>query len=469
MNENEKRAISRRHFLGLMGAGAAAGAMTMTGCAPKKDAMYDPAGHHTSPVPEADQMTYRSWPNLDNDRISLLGYGCMRWPMIMDANGRPQGIDQERVNELVDYAIAHGVNYFDTSPAYGMGLSEKATGDALKRYPRESYYIATKLSNFAPQSQTFEGSKAMYENSFKELSTDYIDYYLMHVMGQGGLEPSKRRFFENGMYDFLRKEKEAGRIRHLGFSFHGDQETFDWCMQQHDAGNYPWDFVQIQMNYLDWHHAVGASMTAEYMYNELTKRNMPVVIMEPLLGGRLANIPNHLVARLKQAEPENSVASWAFRFCGSFPNVFCALSGMTYMENLQDNIRSFGPLKELTDEEKEFLFVTADLMQEYPTVPCNQCNYCMPCPYGLDIPGILTHYNKCVNQGYLPESQQDPNYREARQAFLVGYDRTVPRMRQASHCTNCNQCSPHCPQMINIPDWMNRIDDFVEKLKQNTL
>jgi len=240
-------------------------------------------------------------------------------------------------------------------------------------------------------------------------------------------------------------------------------------MQQHDAGKYTWDFVQIQMNYLDWHHAVGASMTAEYMYNELTKRNIPVVIMEPLLGGRLANIPNHLVARLKQQEPENSVASWAFRFCGSFPNVYCALSGMTYMENLQDNIRSFGPLKELTDDEKDFLYVTADLMQEYPTVPCNQCNYCMPCPYGLDIPGILTHYNKCVNQGYLPETQQDANYREARQAFLVGYDRTVPKLRQADHCTNCNQCSPHCPQMINIPEWMNRIDDFVEKLKQNTL
>jgi hypothetical protein len=288
-------------------------------------------------------------------------------------------------------------------------------------------------------------------------------------MGQGGLAMSKRRFFENGMYDFLLKEKEAGRIRHLGYSFHGDQETFDWTMEEHDKGNFHWDFVQIQMNYLDWHHAVGASMTAEYMYTELTKRDIPVVIMEPLLGGRLANIPNHLVARLKQAEPENSVASWAFRFCGSHTNVYCALSGMTYMENLQDNIRSFAPLKELTDEEKEFLYVTADLMQDYPTVPCNQCNYCMPCPYGLDIPGILTHYNKCVNQGYLPESQQDANYREARQAFLVGYDRTVPRMRQASHCTNCNQCSPHCPQMINIPDWMNRIDDFVEKLKQNTL
>ncbi len=458
--------IDRRSFLKTLGVGAAGAAMAS--CGTKTPAMYDPSGHHTDPVP-TDKMTYRTWPNLHNDRISLLGYGCMRWPMIMDDNGRPQGIDQEQVNRLVDYAIEHGVNYFDTSPAYGMGLSEKATGDALKRHPRSSYYIATKLSNFSPQSQTLEGAKAMYENSFKEMSVDYIDYYLLHVMGQGGLGLSKRRFFENGMYDFLDKERQAGRIRHLGFSFHGDQETFDWCMQEHDKGTYHWDFVQIQMNYLDWYHAVGASMTAEYMYNELTKRNIPVVIMEPLLGGRLANIPQHLVARLKQAIPENSVASWAFRFCGSHSNVFCALSGMTYMENLEDNIRSFSPLVELTDEEKEFLYETADLMQQYPTIPCNKCQYCMPCPYGLDIPGILTHFNKCVNEGNVPESQQDPEYRKMRRAFLVGYDRSVPKLRQASHCTGCNQCSPHCPQMINIPEQMQRIDNFVEALKQNTL
>ena len=458
--------IDRRSFLKTLGVGAVGAAAAS--CGPRIPAEYDPNGHHTTEVP-VDQMTYRTWPNMHNDRISLLGYGCMRWPMIMNENGRPQGIDQEEVNRLVDYAIEHGVNYFDTSPAYGMGLSEKATGEALKKHPRESFYIATKLSNFAPQQHSFEGAKAMYENSFKEIGVDYIDYYLLHVMGQGGLEQSKRRFFDNGIYDFLDKERQAGRIRHLGFSFHGDQESFDYCMQKHDEGVYHWDFVQIQMNYLDWHHAVGASMTAEYMYNELTKRNIPVVVMEPLLGGRLANIPQHLVARLKQAIPENSVASWAFRFVGSHPNVFCALSGMTYMENLEDNIRSFAPLVELTDEEKEFLYVTADLMQEYPTIPCNKCQYCIPCPYGLDIPGILTHFNKCVNEGNVPESQQDPNYRKARQAFLVGYDRTVPKLRQASHCSGCNQCSPHCPQMINIPAQMQRIDNFVEALKQNTL
>jgi len=458
--------INRRDFLKTLGVGAASAAMAS--CGPKTPAMYDPNGQHTTEVP-VDQMTYRSWPNLHNDRISLLGYGCMRWPMITDANGRATAVDQEQVTRLIDYAMAHGVNYYDTSPAYCQGWSEKATGEALKKYPRESFYIATKLSNFAPQSQSFEGSKAMYENSFKEMGIDYIDYYLLHVMGQGGLGPSKKRFFENGIYDFLDKERQAGRIRHLGYSFHGDQETFDWTLAEHDKGTFHWDFVQIQMNYLDWHHAVGASMTAEYMYNELTKRNIPVVIMEPLLGGRLANIPQHLVARLKQAIPENSVASWAFRFCGSHPNVFCALSGMTYMENLQDNIRSFSPLVELTDEEKEFLYETADLMQQYPTIPCNKCQYCMPCPYGLDIPGILTHFNKCVNEGNVPESQQDANYRAARRAFLIGYDRSVPKLRQADHCTGCNQCSPHCPQMIDIPSEMERISNFVEALKQNTL
>ena len=458
--------INRRDFLKTLGVGAVGAAAAS--CGPKTPAMYDPSGHHTTEVP-IDKMTYRTWPSMHNDRISLLGYGCMRWPMITDDNGRPQGIDQEQVNRLVDYAIEHGVNYFDTSPAYGMGMSEKATGDALKRHPRENYYIATKLSNMSPQTFTFEGAKAMYENSFKEMSVDYIDYYLLHVMGMGGLQLSKTRFFDNGMYDFLDKERQAGRIRHLGYSFHGDQETFDWTLEEHDKGTFHWDFVQIQMNYLDWHHAVGASMTAEYMYNELTKRGIPVVVMEPLLGGRLANIPQHLVARLKQAIPENSVASWAFRFVGSHPNVFCALSGMTYMENLEDNIRSFAPLVELTDEEKEFLYVTADLMQEYPTIPCNKCQYCMPCPYGLDIPGVLTHFNKCVNEGNVPESQQDPEYRKQRRAFLVGYDRSVPKLRQADHCTGCNQCSPHCPQRINIPEQMQRISNFVEALKQNTL
>ena len=175
------------------------------------------------------------------------------------------------------------------------------------------------------------------------------------------------------------------------------------------------------------------------------------------------------MARLKQREPERSVASWAFRYAGSPQDVLTVLSGMTYMEHLQDNLRTYSPLEPLNEEEKEFLEETAQLMLKFPTIPCNDCKYCMPCPYGLDIPAILVHYNKCVNEGNVPKSSQDENYRRARRAFLIGYDRSVPKLRQASHCTGCNQCNPHCPQSIDIPKELHRIDAYVEQLKQETL
>ena len=245
---------------------------------------------------------------------------------------------------------------------------------------------------------------------------------------------------------------------------------FDYLLSRHDE--YQWDFVQIQLNYLDWRHAKEINernTNAEYLYDELAKRKIPAVIMEPLLGGRLSKVHDHVVARLKQREPERSVASWAFRFAGTFPGVLTVLSGMTYMEHLEDNLHTYCPLQPLTDEEMTFLFDTADLMMQYPTVPCNDCKYCMPCPYGIDIPSILVHYNKCVNQGNVPESAQEENYRKARRAFLVGYDRSVPRLRQADHCIGCRQCVPHCPQSIDIPAELHRIDRFVEQLKQGTL
>lgn len=410
-------------------------------------------------------MTYRSFPSLGNDKVSILGYGCMRWPTVPSPDGKGDMIDQEAVNRLVDYAIEHGVNYFDTSPVYVQGWSEKSTGIALKRHPRDKYYVATKLSNFSNWSR--ENSINMYKQSFKELQVDYIDFYLLHSIGNGGINMFKDRYVNNGMIDYLMKEREAGRIRRLGFSFHGSVDVFDEVLAMHDKVH--WDFVQIQMNYVDWRHAKGNNVNAEYLYGELEKRNIPAVIMEPLLGGRLSNVPQHVMERLKSREPENSVASWAFRFAGSPKMVLTVLSGMTYMEHLQDNLRTYSPLVELDDDEKEFLEETARLMIQYPTIPCNDCKYCMPCPYGIDIPAILVHYNKCVNEGNVLENTESANYKEARRAFLVGYDRSVPRLRQASHCIGCNQCSPHCPQNINIPRELHRIDEFVEKLKQDTL
>lgn len=466
-----KQDMNRRTFLKRLGAGVA-WAVALEGCTPKRTAT--PAGG-TLPQGEipTDRMTYRVNPKT-GEKVSLLGYGCMRWPTLEDGNAKEEtgGIDQEMVNRLVDKAIAHGVNYFDTSPAYCKGFSERATGIALKRHPRDRYFIATKLSNFAPSTWSREASLAMYHNSFKELQVDYIDYLLLHAVGMGndGMEALHARYLDNGMLDFLLKEREAGRIRNLGFSYHGDIKVFDYLLSQHDR--YRWDFVQIQLNYLDWRHAKEINprnTNAEYLYGELAKRGIPAVIMEPLLGGRLSKVHDHIVARLKQREPGRSVASWAFRYAGTHPDVLTVLSGMTYMEHLEDNLRSFCPLQPLTEEEVRFLYDTAGLMMQYPTIPCNDCKYCMPCPYGLDIPGVLLHYNKCVNEGNVPEDRQAENYREARRAFLVGYDRSVPRLRQADHCIGCNQCVSHCPQGIDIPKEMQRIDRFVEHLKQGTL
>ena len=395
MKEDNKNKINRRDFFKLAGAGTLASAAALYGCSGNKN-NGESESAALGEIPTG-KMTYRTNPNT-GDRVSLLGYGCMRWPTRKRADGNGDEIDQEAVNDLIDYAIAHGVNYFDTSPAYVQGLSERATGIALKRHPREKFFLATKLSNFSPSTHSREESLAMYHRSFRDLQVDYIDYLLLHGIGMGGMEALRSRYLDNGMLDFLLKEREAGRIRNLGFSYHGDIEVFDYLLSRHDE--LKWDFVQIQLNYVDWRHAkeVNTRNTdAEYLYAELVKRNIPAVIMEPLLGGRLSRLNDHLMARLKQRRPQESVASWAFRFAGTFPDVLTVLSGMTYMEHLQDNLRTFSPLVPCTEEEFTLLEDTAQRMLQYPTVPCNDCKYCMPCPYGLDIPAILLHYNRCIS------------------------------------------------------------------------
>ena len=460
--------ISRRDFFRKSALAALATSPLLTACSGKKDGDTDESQLPQTPIP-TDRMTLRVNPST-GDKVSLLGYGCMRWPTKPDFDNPGEDlIDQEEVNRLVDTAIKHGVNYFDTSPAYCKGRSEKAVGIALSRHPRDKYFVATKLSNFDPSTWPREKSEQMYRDSLRLLQTDHIDYMLLHAVGMGN-EPLKEfnaRYIDNGMLDFLAAEREAGRIRNLGFSYHGDIRLFDMLLEWHDK--YKWDFVQIQLNYLDWEYAKEINprnTNAEYLYGELAKRDIPAIIMEPLLGGRLSKLPDHVVRLLKEQEPQKSVASWAFRYAGTYPKVLTVLSGMTYMDHLEDNLRSFCPLVPLTEEQTGFLHKVAGIIASYPTVPCNECQYCMPCPYGLDIPAIFAHYNKCVNQGQVPDSPEAENYAEARRRFLVGYDRAVPRLRQASHCVGCKECVGHCPQKIDILGEMARVDVIAESLRR---
>lgn len=462
----ENSDISRRNFLKKLGGTTLATAAVLTSCSKEEEKKVQ--GTNTQEIP-TDKMTYRK--DAHGEDVSILAYGCMRLPTTMGVSGREDSkneIDQEEVNRLVDYAIAHGVNLFDTSPAYCQGRSEKAVGIALSRHKRSEYKVSTKLSNFGVY--TREASLEMYHNSFKELQVDYIDYYLLHAVG-GGEDAMKLladRYLNNGMLDFLLEERKAGRIKNLGFSYHGDIRVYDYLLSRHEEIN--WDFVLIQHNYVDWKHAKKinpGNTNSEYLYGELEKRGIKAFVMEPLLGGNLAKLNNHATELLKKQDPDASIASWAFRFAGTQPSILSVISGMTYMEHLQDNVKTYSPLVPINEKEEKLLMEIADIYANYPTVPCNTCQYCMPCPYGLDIPTIFTHFNKCLNEGLVIEDRGNEQYREARKAFLVGYDRQVPKLRQADHCIGCGKCLEACPQRINIPKEMQRIDQFVEIIKKD--
>lgn len=468
--------MNRRDFLKTAGAATVASSALLTACTSRNNENTTAAQQE----PPTDQMTLRRNPNT-GDEVSILGYGMMRLPVLpKEVETDPDVIDQEMVNRQVTYALEHGVNYFDTSPVYCQGKSETATGIALSQHPRSSYFIATKMSNFDAQTWPRQASQQMFENSLRCLQTDYVDYLLLHAIGGGrrdlsgremnALETFNARYMDNGILDWLVEQKAAGRIRNLGFSFHGDVSIFDLMLRWHDEGRYHWDFVQIELNYLEWnvdHETHYKGVDAKYLYDELAKRGIPAVIMEPLLGGRLAKVPEADVAKMKQRRPSDSVAAWAFRFAGTPEGILTVLSGMTYMEHLMDNIRTYAPLMPITDEEDIFLREVAADIHALKTIPCNECNYCMPCPYGINIPAIFVHYNKMVREGNLPHNRQATDYRKQRQAYLRGYDNAVPRLRQADHCIGCRECVAHCPQQIDIPAELHRLDVLVENLKRN--
>jgi predicted aldo/keto reductase-like oxidoreductase len=291
----------------------------------------------------------------------------------------------------------------------------------------------------------------------KNLRTKYIDCYLLHSIGNGGFETFTKRFISNGALDWLVQERKKGVVRHLGFSYHGDIKTFEWCMQNHEK--YKWDFAMIQMNYIDWNHAKEVNernVNASYLYGELYKRGIPVVVMEPLLGGSLARLKDNMARILAPRDPTSTGAKWAFRFCASYPGVMCVLSGMTRREHMEENVRTFDTFTPCSQVEFAALERAAEAYLSLGTVPCTSCNYCMPCPYGLDIPSLLRFRNEFLTGS--------PSRSAAE--ILSAYKAAIPEpLRRADHCTGCGICRPACPQQIDISSEIAAIDRKIDLLK----
>ena len=444
--EKDRSNISRREFLRKLGIGTGS-AMALMAMEPLS-ALAKESGDRKQESGDV-RMTYRVQHG-SGEQISLLGFGMMRLPN-----------NQEEVNQLVDYAIEHGVNYYDTAPMYMGGQSEVLMGNALSRHPRKKYYVATKMSNQNRRSWSFDDSKRMYENSMERLKVDHIDYYLLHGIG-GGMDSLKGRFLDNGILEFLLKEREAGRIKHLGFSYHGNVGDFDWLLDHNDE--YHWDFVQIQMNFLDWRHASmrggrRSDADAEYLYGKCEKLGIQCVVMEPLRGGAFGRMADELTSQLKAVHPDDSTARWAFRWVGSYPNILTVLSGMNRMDHLEENVKTFSPIEVCTEAENALLAKIADEMSGVPIIPCTACEYCMPCPYGVNIPGNFTYYNEAVNSHILPLPEPTAaDYAERQQKFIEGYRKALPDAEKwARACQDCEECLSKCPQQIRIPNQLSRI------------
>lgn len=360
--------------------------------------------------------------------VSLLGYGAMRFPLLSE---QKKDIDRKESQRLIDRALEGGINYFDTAWLYHDGESEGFLGEALGRHPRESYFLATKMPTWDIMHERGDVER-IFSEQLRRCRVDYFDFYLLHGLSEENLKIAE----QIGAYEFLLREKERGRIRNLGFSFHDHPGS----LEQIVARNH-WDFAQIQLNYIDW-----VATRADRQYEILEKAGVPIIIMEPVRGGALAVLCEEAAALLKDANPEASLASWAMRFAASLPGVLCVLSGMSNMEQLEDNLRTFSNLQPLNAQEKETLWKAADLYRASGVVPCTGCSYCMPCPSGVNIPRIFSVYNHYHFNHY--RLNFDSNYRSLRQE------------EQAHHCISCGVCKRRCPQGIDIPKWMNTIADF---------
>ena len=452
MAQETKKTISRREALKRIGFGAlaiAGGYSLITSC---KGKVKDEAANGTLVMAtRKDKATGRE--------ISLLGYGCMRFPTYdtgeTNARGRKiMAIDMEKSQAIIDHAYASGITHYDTAWNYHNEKSAVAIGQMLKKYLRESFTLANKMPGWLITSP--EKALELFEEQLKRCDVEYFDYYMCHAISeQSGYDKPYEEF---GGYEVLAKEKEKGRIKRLGFSFHGDLELFKYILDKRQ-----WDFVLLQINYIDW-----VEQNAEALYKELESRGIQCMVMEPLKGGALASLTPDANEILKEAAPNSSIASWAFRYVGSLPNVLTVLSGMTEMEHLKDNLKTFGNFKPLTAEERVVLDKAIAEYKRYKQIGCTACRYCMPCKYGVDIPAVFEAYNKCVKESNIPDlnGPKDSKFNKKKRAFLATYNNTVPEGARADKCINCGACRSVCPQKLDVPTLITQIKDMVKELEK---
>ena len=350
------------------------------------------------------------------ERPSLLGFGCMRFPKT------PEGkIDENGAAELIDAAIRNGVNYLDTAYPYHEGDSEPFMGRLLKRYDRKSVYLATKLPMWLVKS--LEDAKRLFEEQLERLQVDYIDFYLLHGLNRDRWDTICRL----GLIDWAEALQRQGRIRYLGFSFHDNYETFETILTSRK-----WDFCQIQYNYMDRDVQAG-----DRGYALAEKMGVPMIVMEPVKGGTLANLPKEAEDVFRAADPDATCASWALRWVGSRPNVKVILSGMSSPEQVEDNLRSFSPFVPLDEEEEQVVSQAAQAIRSRIKNSCTACRYCMPCPAGVDIPGNFAIWN----EGSMYDIEE-----KARKAFREKQEAGAG----AEACIKCGKCESVCPQGIHI-------------------
>ncbi|WP_424353966.1 aldo/keto reductase [Methanobacterium sp. MBAC-LM] len=359
-------------------------------------------------------------------QLSKLGMGNMRLPTIGDDPGGE--IDFERAQKIIDYAMDHGVNYYDTAYVYHNGKSESFLGKALEKYPRDSYYLATKF--FIMANDDYE---AVFEEQLSRLKTDYIDFYLIH----GIFDSNWKQYIDCGCIEYFEEQKAKGHIKYLGFSSHASVENLTAFTEHHK-----WDFAQIQLNYYDWFH--GSAMQE---YEVLHSRNIPIISMEPLWGGRLATLSPEVNAMLKAEHPDWSIASWAFRWLGRLDGVQVILSGMSAIDQIKENVKLFQNDISLNDGDEELLKRACDAFRSSVVIPCTGCRYCCDdCPAQIDIPGIIGLYNRFKLNGSF--------------ALLdIGSFKVKP-----ADCTGCNVCGEHCPQSIDVSAVMQELSEAIRAL-----